>query len=68
MRPGETLVYGKMAVTLTGNPDSSAKDGITVYRLELKEQKVRLKGKSNRKCHSLQLFFLPPSLLTFVGW
>ena len=40
-------MYGKMAVTLTENPDSSAKDGITVYKLELKEEKVRLKGKGN---------------------
>ena len=40
-------MYGKMAVTLTRDPDISAKDGITVYRLELKEEKVRLKGKGN---------------------
>ena len=47
VRPGETLVYGKMAVTLTRDPDISEKDGITMYRLELKEEKVRLKGKGN---------------------
>ena len=42
MRPGETLMYGKMAVSLTGNPDVSSKDQITVYKLELKEEKVRV--------------------------
>ena len=41
MIPGETLMYGKMAVTLTGNPDVSSKDQITVYRLEVKDEKVR---------------------------
>ena len=40
-RPGETLMFGKMAVTLTGKPDVSSKDQITVYRLEVKDEKVR---------------------------
>ena len=31
-------MYGKMSVTLTRDPDISAKDGITVYKLELKEE------------------------------
>ena len=42
MRPGETLMYGKMAVTLTDNPGVSPKDQITKYKLELKEEKVRV--------------------------
>ena len=40
MRPGETLMYGNMAVTLSGNPDVSPRDQITVYKLELKDEKV----------------------------
>ena len=39
-------MYGKMAVTLMGNPDTSAKDQITVYKLELKEEKEKVRSKS----------------------
>eukprot|EP00731_Ephydatia_muelleri_P019170 Em0011g1210a len=43
MRPGETLMFGKMAVTLTGNPDVSSKDQITVYRLEGRMRRFQIK-------------------------
>eukprot|EP00731_Ephydatia_muelleri_P019157 Em0011g1197a len=51
MRSGETLVYGKMAVTLIGNPDVSSKDQITVYKLELKEEKTPAQGNTVNLFH-----------------
>eukprot|EP00731_Ephydatia_muelleri_P019161 Em0011g1201a len=51
MRSGETLVYGKMAVTLIGNPDVSSKDQITVYRLEVKEEKTPAQGNTVNLFH-----------------
>eukprot|EP00731_Ephydatia_muelleri_P019163 Em0011g1203a len=56
MRPGETLMFGKMAVTLTGNPDVSSKDQITVYRLEVKDEKV-----PDQNCITTNLFH-------YAGW